>query len=302
MHGSYQANWATGDLKVYGSCADVEALIASFPTLSFFDPNPRTPTQRLAIASLAATASLVSFTLGGSAERDRHFEEVVTVPTKSVVKDDRLPMDRQRFRIAPAGMLDTPSAPDAHSEKSVASPLSAVPAAPSPEPERIGDLSMPIVAVDVVEAEGGVETSEPVKHQSASGGHVGPMASPSTEIAEPLLAAPTGSSLNEGGITHLSVREAGLIVGQFEFRDDGQKVRVKLGSVLAVFADRFEPAQYDRLANSPAAQDFVDIERLSNAGLGMRYDPVYDEIVMETAIETTARDAGYQSQEPSAYS
>jgi len=34
----------------------------------------------------------------------------------------------------------------------------------------------------------------------------------------------------------------------------------------------------------------------------MRYDPVYDEIVMETAIETTARDAGYQSQEPSAYS
>ena len=91
----------------------------------------------------------------------------------------------------------------------------------------------------------------------------------------------------------MSVREAGLIVGQFEFRDDGRKIRVKLESVLSMFADRFEPAEYELLANSPAAQAFVDIERLSNAGLGMRYDPVYDEIVMKKVIKMQARGVAF---------
>ena len=57
MHGSYRAIRAADGLRYYSTGTDVEALVASFPALSFIDPNPRTPMQRVAFASLATTAS-----------------------------------------------------------------------------------------------------------------------------------------------------------------------------------------------------------------------------------------------------
>ena len=302
MHGSYRAIRATDGTRIYGPGAEVEALIASFPALSFVDPNPRTPMQKLASASLATTASLVLCTLGGSVENNRQSVQAYAVPTESSVQKDRVSPEKQRAAVPYASMVNRPSAADARAEMPAVSPDAAVAAEPTSALDEVGELSSPPSMVEVVEAEGAVEVSEAVKLQSASDRNIEPKVGPLPEIAEPLLAAPTASSPNEGGITHLFVREAGLIVGQFEFCDDGRKIRVKLESVLAVFADRFEPAEYERLANSPAAQDFVDIERLSNAGLGMRYDPVYDEIVMEKVIDAQARGAGIQSQEPSEYS
>ena len=301
MHGSYRAIRAADGLRFYSGGADVEALIASFPALSFIDPNPRTPMQKVAFASLATTASLLLFTLGGSSEKERAFVKAIPAPAESTVRGDHLRGQEQNSAVSPTNQVKAPSAPNAELEISVTS-RTEMPVEPQFVQGRAAEASIPPVTIDIPKAQEEIEAPSIATSRSARETSSEPAASSSTALSEPLLAAPVLSSSNQGGITHLSVREAGLIVGQFEFRDDGRKIRVKLASVLAVFADRFEPAEYERLANSPAAQDFVDIERLSKAGLGMRYDPVYDEIVMKSTTEMQARGAGVQSQEPSEYS
>lgn len=301
MHGSYRAIRAADGLRYYSTGTDVETLVASFPALSFIDPNPRTPMQKVAFASLATTASLLLFTLGGSAEKERAFVKAIPAPAESTIKGDRFRGQIREPTASSISRVIAPSVPDTKIEIS-ANSRTEMPVEPQIVPERTADASAPPETIDAVKPQEDLEFLEIAGSGSAKKTASESAASSSTEITEPLLAAPTSSSPNEGGVTHLSVREAGLIVGQFEFRDDGQKIRVKLESVLAVFADRFDPAEYERLANSPAAQDFVEIERLSSAGLGMRYDPVYDEIVMENTIDAQARGAGVQSQEPSEYS
>ena len=292
MHGSYRAIRAADGLRYYSTGTDVEALVASFPALSFIDPNPRTPMQRVAFASLATTASLLLFTLGGSAEKERAFVKAIPAPAETTIKGDRFHGQVRDATVSPTNWVDTPSAPDAAFETS-STPRTEMPVEPQIVQERAAEVSMHPVTIDVVPPQEGLEAPIIAGSRSAQESLGEATANLSTEITEPLLAAPISSSLNEGGITHMSVREAGLIVGQFEFRDDGRKIRVKLESVLSMFADRFEPAEYELLANSPAAQAFVDIERLSNAGLGMRYDPVYDEIVMKKVIKMQARGVAF---------
>jgi hypothetical protein len=104
--------------------------------------------------------------------------------------------------------------------------------------------------------------------------------------ADVLLSPPVPASPNQGGITHLTARVDGAEAGKVEFSDSGQTISVNLGSVLSILADRFPPEEYARLASSPAAQSFVDIDRLAEAGLGISYDPVYDEIVLDTGINS----------------
>lgn len=57
-------------------------------------------------------------------------------------------------------------------------------------------------------------------------------------------------------------------------------VDVQLAGLLEMMADRFAPEEFARLRDSAAAGTYVPLDELRAAGLGLRYDPVYDELVV----------------------
>lgn len=106
--------------------------------------------------------------------------------------------------------------------------------------------------------------------------------------------------VNEGGKVALAVIANGRYVGEAEFADNDQVVSVKLGSLLEIVSDRFEPDEYARLSASSAAQEFIPVDTLAAAGLPISYDPVYDEFNL--GLPEPGSPEGAQAQEPSAYS
>lgn len=59
-----------------------------------------------------------------------------------------------------------------------------------------------------------------------------------------------------------------------------RSISVHLGQVLDLFENRFEDARFAQLRNATSASKFVDISRIADAGISIRYDAVYDELVI----------------------
>lgn len=79
----------------------------------------------------------------------------------------------------------------------------------------------------------------------------------------------------------LQVIVSGSPAGELEFSDESQILSVRLGSLLNLICERFEPGEFERLSQSSAASEFVAVEILAAMGIPLRYDPVYDELVLE---------------------
>ena len=78
----------------------------------------------------------------------------------------------------------------------------------------------------------------------------------------------------------LAVRIGGELVGEIAFQVSDGTVSVDIGQLLDVFQSRFEPARFAALRGSSAAGQLVSLERVREAGIPLRYDPVYDELVL----------------------
>lgn len=59
-------------------------------------------------------------------------------------------------------------------------------------------------------------------------------------------------------------------------------IDVQLSGLLDLVADRFAPEEFARLRGSAAAESYVPLDQLRAVGLGLRYDPAYDELVVST--------------------
>lgn len=84
----------------------------------------------------------------------------------------------------------------------------------------------------------------------------------------------------EHGATRLAVRQGDRVIGAVGFQVSDGRVAVHIGQVLDLFQDRMEDARFAALRGSEAAQQFVALETIRQAGVPLRYDAVYDELVL----------------------
>lgn len=79
----------------------------------------------------------------------------------------------------------------------------------------------------------------------------------------------------------MTVRLGGEAVGKVAFRmAETRTIEIQLSGLLDLVADRLAPDEFVRLRASAAAESFVSMHQLRAIGLSLRYDPVYDELLI----------------------
>ncbi len=79
--------------------------------------------------------------------------------------------------------------------------------------------------------------------------------------------------------SRMTIRLGEEAVGQVAFRmNQNRTIDVQLSGILDVLSDRFGSEDLARLRESAAADSYVPLDTLRSVGLGLRYDPVYDEL------------------------
>lgn len=95
--------------------------------------------------------------------------------------------------------------------------------------------------------------------------------------------APHASGLGSGGGFALAIqsqlvtRVDGKAAGTVDFQQTAAGLTVRLGSIVAVLADRYDPAQIARIQSSAASNVYLSLVDLQAQGIPISYDPVYDE-------------------------
>ncbi len=75
----------------------------------------------------------------------------------------------------------------------------------------------------------------------------------------------------------LLTRVDGKTAGEVDFQQTPAGLKVRLGSIVEVLADRYDPAQIARIRTSAAGQAYLSLAELQAQGVPISYDPVYDE-------------------------
>ncbi len=89
--------------------------------------------------------------------------------------------------------------------------------------------------------------------------------------------------------SQLVTRVDGKTAGTLDFRQTTTGLSVRLGSIVEVLGDRYEPAQIDRIRASAASDVYLSLADLKAQGIPISYDPVYDEFnIGQTDTRPTA--------------
>lgn len=116
----------------------------------------------------------------------------------------------------------------------------------------------------------------------ATAGPSAPKAAPLAVVPKPkpataVPASAASSRYPADSTSRLLTRVDGKTAGAVEFQQTAEGLRVRLGSVVEVLADRYDPAQLARIRGSAAGNTFVSLAQLQAQGIPISYDPVYDE-------------------------
>lgn len=96
--------------------------------------------------------------------------------------------------------------------------------------------------------------------------------------ASPALAGPAASKPPIPEITaRLLTRVDGKTAGAVDFQQTPSGLKVRLGSIVEVLADRYDTAQLARIRGSAAGNQYLTLAELQAQGVPISYDPVYDE-------------------------
>ena len=82
--------------------------------------------------------------------------------------------------------------------------------------------------------------------------------------------------------TQLITRVDGKSAGAVDFQQTTAGLKVRLGSIVELLGDRFDPAQIDRIRASSASNAYLSLAELQAQGIPISYDPVYDEFNVGT--------------------
>jgi Meckel syndrome type 1 protein len=77
--------------------------------------------------------------------------------------------------------------------------------------------------------------------------------------------------------SQLITRVDGKMAGQVDFRQTSAGLQVRLGSIVELLGDRYDPAQIARIKASSASELYLPLAQLQAQGIPISYDPVYDE-------------------------
>jgi hypothetical protein len=95
----------------------------------------------------------------------------------------------------------------------------------------------------------------------------------------PALAAPPAASkpVQLDSTSRLLTRVDGKTAGAVDFQQTPTGLKVRLGSIVEVLADRYDSAQLARIRTSSAGNAYLSLAELQAQGVPISYDPVYDE-------------------------
>lgn len=77
--------------------------------------------------------------------------------------------------------------------------------------------------------------------------------------------------------SQLTTRVDGKMAGKVDFRQTSAGLQVRLGSIVELLGDRYDPAQIARIRASSAGDLYLPLAQLQAQGIPISYDPVYDE-------------------------
>lgn len=101
---------------------------------------------------------------------------------------------------------------------------------------------------------------------------------PKPRPGNPALAAPASSMPALPEVTaRLLTRVDGKTAGAVDFQQTPGGLKVRLGSIVDVLADRYDADQLARIRNSAAGNQYLSLAELQAQGVPISYDPVYDE-------------------------
>lgn len=205
--------------------------------LAVAPPAPVTPPAPMALPAAAAGGMIEQVTPARIA--------AVQTPKPSAVSPAMgAPAARPPAAAAPVAAASAVAAPAARAPVSVAvapPPLPARPAASAPVPDKTAAIVVP-------------------------------------RPANPALAAPAASTPVPPAITaRLITRVDGKTAGAVDFQQTPGGLKVRLGSIVEVLADRYDAAQLARIRASAAGSQYLSLAQLQAQGVPISYDPVYDE-------------------------
>lgn len=77
--------------------------------------------------------------------------------------------------------------------------------------------------------------------------------------------------------SQLTTRVDGKLAGKVDFQQTSSGLQVRLGSIVELLGDRYNPAQIARIRASSASDLYLPLAQLQAQGIPISYDPVYDE-------------------------
>lgn len=142
--------------------------------------------------------------------------------------------------------------------------------ASSPETDQLDRAAL--YSVSVVEKF--VEQAEPGPDTARSAA-LGATAAPALAAAPPAAIAPPVTDLQF--TSSLDTRVDGRTMGQVDFQQSPAGLKIRLGSVAEVLADRLPADELARIRNSSSGNAWLSLAELQAQGIPISFDPAYDE-------------------------
>ncbi len=293
--------------RTYGIRAAARPLAVGLLVFAWFAPASfevrpvvAVPRDELVVPSLAAQAPIIPVMPAGPASAvsellepspDREVPTVLTVAGESRPLPFVTPPPLAEIGLQSGssdGSMAIGPATAEHAPPGVAvaaAPFSSNPLAPA-APLIVQQAPEAIRAVDIAQIDAGRAPSVRVPQLHEPGlTPGGPSLADKTAAMQVVLPPPARLSQQELALlqsdtpSRMTIRLGEEAVGQVAFRmNQNRTIDVQLSGILDVLSDRFGSEDFARLRESAAADSYVPLDTLRSVGLGLRYDPVYDEL------------------------
>lgn len=142
--------------------------------------------------------------------------------------------------------------------------------------------SAPVLAAQPAAAAPALSAPPRITQSSAASQPAAPQAAALAPLPKPAIAAPPPGLGKTGPLafeitSQLLTRVDGKAAGTVDFQQTTTGLAVRLGSIVDVLGDRYDPGEIARIKASAASNLYIPLAELQAQGIPISYDPVYDE-------------------------
>lgn len=213
--------------------------------------------------------------LAAPAQPQRAWQEPVVTPPQTAVVEKAAP---RLDRFIPVVRIELPVIAGTSTAPPVTGPP--IPLAPEAAAPVVVALR-PVDIAQIVESDAPSPQIAQVDAEAAPDDSAFAEKAQIAQLSVPLAVERELALLQEDAPSEVAVRLGDRTLGKVAVRvSQINTIDVQLSGLLDMMADRFAPEEFARLRGSVAADSYVPLDQLRAAGLGLRYDPVYDELVV----------------------